>query len=49
MSPKISLRNVTKEFSIRPGKGTSRRQGEPPVLTAIDSLSLDVAIGRAHV
>ncbi|MFD0044375.1 ABC transporter ATP-binding protein [Pseudarthrobacter scleromae] len=47
MIPKISLRNVTKEFSVRPGKGTgSRRQGEPSVLTAIDSLTLDVAAGE---
>lgn len=47
MVPKISLRNVTKEFSVRPGKGTgSRRQGEPSVLTAIDSLTLDVAAGE---
>jgi len=49
MTPKISLQNVTKEFTVRPGKGsgkTIRRQAEPSVLTALDDLSLDVADGE---
>lgn len=47
MTPKISLQNVTKEFTVRPGKGkSSRRQAEPSVLTALDDLSLDVAAGE---
>jgi len=45
MTPKISLRNVTKEFTVRQGKG-SRKQGGPSVLTALDELSLDVAPGE---
>jgi NitT/TauT family transport system ATP-binding protein len=49
MTPKISLRNVTKEFTVRPGKGSGksiRRHEEPSVLTALDDLSLDVAAGE---
>jgi NitT/TauT family transport system ATP-binding protein len=45
MTPKISLRNVTKEFTVRQGKG-SRKQAGPSVLTALDNLSLDVAPGE---
>jgi NitT/TauT family transport system ATP-binding protein len=52
MTPKISLHNVTKEFTVRQGrtKGntTGRRAGQagPPVLTALENLSLDVAPGE---
>ena len=51
MTPKISLHNVTKEFTVRQGrtKGitTGRRAGQagPPVLIALENLSLDVAPG----
>ncbi|MBP1135280.1 NitT/TauT family transport system ATP-binding protein [Arthrobacter sp. PvP023] len=45
MTPKISLRNVTKEFAVRQGKGT-RKQAGPSVLTALDDLTLDVAAGE---
>lgn len=45
MTPKISLRNVTKEFTVRQGKG-SRKEAGPSVLTALDNLSLDVAPGE---
>lgn len=43
MTPKISLRNVTKEFVVRQGKGTG---SGPSVLTALADLSLDVAAGE---
>jgi NitT/TauT family transport system ATP-binding protein len=43
MTPKISLRNVTKEFVVRQGKGTG---SGPSVLTALAGLSLDVAAGE---
>jgi NitT/TauT family transport system ATP-binding protein len=47
MTPKISLRNVTKEFTVRPGKRAARNTGtEPSVLTALEDLSLDVAAGE---
>lgn len=52
MTPKISLHNVTKEFTVRQGrtKGntTGRRAGQagPPVLTALENLRLDVAPGE---
>ncbi|BCW18063.1 ABC transporter ATP-binding protein [Arthrobacter sp. NtRootA9] len=52
MTPKISLHNVTKEFTVRQGrtKGntTGRRAGQagPLVLTALENLSLDVAPGE---
>jgi NitT/TauT family transport system ATP-binding protein len=45
MTPKISLRNVTKEFAVRQGNG-SRKEAGPLVLTALDDLSLDVAAGE---
>nr|WP_286179475.1 ATP-binding cassette domain-containing protein [Arthrobacter sp. ISL-95] len=41
MTAKISLRNVTKEFTVRATKTTSATR-----LTAIDSLSLDVRDGE---
>jgi NitT/TauT family transport system ATP-binding protein len=43
MTPKISLRNVTKDFVVRQGKGTG---SGPSVLTALADLSLDVAAGE---
>jgi NitT/TauT family transport system ATP-binding protein len=53
MTPKISLRNVTKEFTVRQGKAKGKgagkgilRQEQPSVLTALDDLSLDVAAGE---
>jgi NitT/TauT family transport system ATP-binding protein len=45
MTPKISLRNVTKTFAVRQGKG-GRKQAGASVLTALDDLSLDVAAGE---
>jgi NitT/TauT family transport system ATP-binding protein len=49
MTPKISLQNVTKEFTVRPGKSAGRNirgQAGPSVLTALDNLSLEVAAGE---
>ncbi|SEN78257.1 ABC transporter ATP-binding protein [Cryobacterium sp. TMT1-3] len=42
MSPKISLRGVSKEFRIRPSKD----QPQGAVLTALDNVSLDVSAGE---
>jgi NitT/TauT family transport system ATP-binding protein len=44
MTPKISLQNVTKEFTVRPTKGSSGKGSQ--TLTALDDLSLDVADGE---
>lgn len=50
MTPKISLRNVTKEFAVRQVKSSgtqrNRKQDGPSVLTALDDLSFDVAAGE---
>jgi NitT/TauT family transport system ATP-binding protein len=46
MTPKISLKNVTKQFIVRQGGRGARRSSEPSVLTALDDLSLDVADGE---
>jgi NitT/TauT family transport system ATP-binding protein len=52
MTAKISLRNVTKQFTVRAGKvskpGSASKPGpkNPTTLTALDSLSLDVRDGE---
>lgn len=49
MTAKISLRNVAKQFTVRPGKTSNASQPggkEPTTLTALDSLSLDVRNGE---
>jgi len=43
-TPKISLRNVSKSFRLRPGKGA--KSGEGVRLTALQDVSLDVAAGE---
>lgn len=44
MTPKISLQNVTKQFTVRAGRGS--KQDAPRTLTALDDLTLDVASGE---
>ena len=49
MTPKISLQNVTKEFTVRPGKSSTAKDSSAKgsqTLTALDDLSLDVAAGE---
>ncbi|WP_426003700.1 ABC transporter ATP-binding protein [Paenarthrobacter sp. NyZ202] len=44
MTAKISLRNVTKEFTVRPARGA--KSTAPTRLTAIDALNLEVRDGE---